>query len=220
MPTHLLIGTNRGIGLELTRQLVTRGDTVLAACRTASDPLRQLDVEIIENVDITGQAGLEHLAASVSDRTIDNLWVVAGVLRRVHLEDLDLDEIRSQFEINALGPLRAVAALVDRLPNGSKIGLLTSRMGSIDDNTSGAHYAYRMSKAALNMAGRSLSVDLAPRGVSVAILHPGYVRTDMTQGRGLIDADESARGLIARMDELTPETTGRFWHQQGYELPW
>lgn len=220
MHTHLVIGGNRGIGLELCRQLSARGDEVIAACRKTNETLAGLGAEVIEGVDITSQGDLAHLVTSLGDRPIHTLWVVAGILRRVGLDDLDLDEIRQQFETNALGPLRVVAALADKLPQGAKVGLLTSRMGSVEDNTSGAHYAYRMSKAALNMAGRSLAVDLAPRKVAVSLLHPGFVRTDMTGGRGLIDVDESAAGLIARMDELTLETSGGFWHQQGQRLPW
>lgn len=93
-------------------------------------------------------------------------------------------------------------------------------MGSIGDNGSGGHYGYRMSKAALNMAGVSLAHDLRPRGIAVAILHPGYVRTDMTGGGGHIDPPEAARGLLQRLDELTLESTGSFWHANGERLPW
>jgi NAD(P)-dependent dehydrogenase (short-subunit alcohol dehydrogenase family) len=103
---------------------------------------------------------------------------------------------------------------------GTKIGIVTSRMGSIADNTSGSRYGYRMSKAAVNMAGVSLSRDLAERGVAVALLHPGYVRTGMTGGHGLVDADEAAGGLLARMDALSMDTSGTFWHAQGEVLPW
>ena len=93
-------------------------------------------------------------------------------------------------------------------------------MGSIDDNDSGGSYAYRMSKSAVNAAGKSLSIDLKPKGIAVAILHPGWVRTDMTGHGGLIDPDESAAGLIQRMEELTLETSGTFWHTNGEKLPW
>ncbi len=144
----------------------------------------------------------------------------AGVLTRETLADLSADRIRWQFEVNALAPLRTVAALRSRLVPGAKVGILTSRMGSVSDNTSGSMYGYRMSKAAVNAAGKSLSVDLHADGVAVALLHPGYVRTAMTGGNGYVDADHAAGGLIARLDELTLETTGRFWHADGPELPW
>ena len=98
--------------------------------------------------------------------------------------------------------------------------MITSRMGSLSDNTSGGSYGYRMSKAALNAASVSLAQDLAPKQIAVAILHPGWVRTEMTGGNGLCEPSESARGLIARIDELTAETSGSFWHANGERLPW
>ena len=106
------------------------------------------------------------------------------------------------------------------MSQGSKVGIITSRMGSIADNDSGGSYAYRMSKAAVNAAGKSLSIDLKPKGIAVAILHPGWVRTDMTGHGGLIDADESAKGLLDRMAELNLDNSGTFWHMNGEVLPW
>jgi NAD(P)-dependent dehydrogenase (short-subunit alcohol dehydrogenase family) len=132
----------------------------------------------------------------------------------------DLDAVRAQFELNAIAPLFLTRALASRLHPGSKIALITSRMGSIGDNSSGRYYGYRMSKAALNAAGVSLAHDLKPRGVAVVILHPGSVRTEMTRGQGMIEPDESVRGLLQRIDELKIETTGRFLHQNGEILPW
>jgi NAD(P)-dependent dehydrogenase (short-subunit alcohol dehydrogenase family) len=111
-------------------------------------------------------------------------------------------------------------ALLGNLDEGSKVGIITSRMGSIADNDSGGSYGYRMSKAAVNAAGKSLAIDLKPRGIAVGILHPGWVRTDMTGRNGLIDANESAKGLLARMDELNLDNTGTFWHANGELLPW
>ena len=151
---------------------------------------------------------------------MDLLVLVAGLLRSVPLDPLDVASIREQFEVNALAPLRIAAAVCERIPKGGKIALLTSRMGSIADNSSGAHYGYRMSKAALNAAGKSLAIDLAPRGVSVGIYHPGYVRTRMTGNSGLMDADESARLLLAHMDALDASRSGVFLHANGETLPW
>ena len=220
MPTTLVVGANRGIGLELCRQLRDRGDRVIAACRRTSPALQQLAVEVVQGVDVTSDSAVASLSDTLAGRRIDVLWVVAGILRRVHLSHLDFDEMRAQYETNALGPLRVVTALMGQLPPGGKIALLTSRMGSIADNDSGAHYAYRMSKAALNMAGHSLAIDLAPKEIAVALLHPGWVRTDMTGGSGLIEASESATGLIARVDALDLTNSGQFWHQEGQILPW
>ena len=223
MPTVLIIGANRGIGLEMTRILAERGDAVIAACRTPSPALKALatahDVRIESDVDVADDA-LGGLPARLGQTRLDVLIHNAGILRAETLDALDLDSIRAQFEINTLGPLKTVAALRGHLADGARVGLVTSRMGSIGDNTSGSRYGYRMSKAALNMAGVSLAHDLRPAKVAVALLHPGFVKTDMTRGMGNVSADEAARGLIARIDELTLETSGGFWHAQGQMLPW
>lgn len=142
----------------------------------------------------------------------------AGILTRESLDDLDFNRIRWQFEVNALGPLRVTTTLLDNLGEGSKVAIITSRMGSIGDNTSGSRYGYRMSKAAVNIAGVSLAHDLRDRGIAVAILHPGFVRTDMTNHNGNIDPPEAAKGLLARIDELTLETSGGLWHASGVDL--
>ncbi|MEL6543221.1 MAG: SDR family oxidoreductase [Myxococcota bacterium] len=217
----VVIGSNRGIGLEIVRQLSARGEVVIAVCRSSSQELRGIEqVEVREGIDITDSASLRALADSLGEGALDSLWVVAGVLRRVTLSPLDLEEIRKQFEINALGPLNAVATLRSTLKRPSKVALLTSRMGSIADNTSGGSYGYRMSKAALNMAGRSLAHDLDTDRIALALLHPGYVKTDMTGGNGNLSPEESAKGLITQMDALTQERSGVFLHQNGDELPW
>lgn len=223
MANIAILGANRGIGLELARQLTERGDHVHAACRTSSAALDALSGEhlrVHSRIDITDPTALARFAAALGPESLDGLVVMAGILERVGLERLDVEAIRRQFEVNALGPLQAVYALQVCLREGARIGLVTSRMGSIADNTSGGSYGYRMSKAALNMAGRSLAIDLEDRGVAVVLLHPGWVRTDMTGGTGQIDVDEAAAGLIRRLDELTLEDSGSFVHQNGERLPW
>ena len=220
MATAVIIGANRGIGFELARQLKDRGESVVAVCRKASEELAKLGVEVIERVDVTDERSLARLVEALGSRTIDVLINNAGVLSDESLVDLDVDRIRCQFEINSLGPLRVTAALRGNLDRGSKVAIVTSRMGSIEDNTSGGRYGYRMSKAAVNMAGRSLAHDLKEAGVAVVLLHPGFVRTDMTGHQGLIDPPESAAGLIARIDELTLETSGTFRHTNGETIPW
>ncbi len=220
MSLSIVTGANRGIGLALTKALVQRGATVLAACRTSSPELAKLGVEVVEGVEVNDDEGVARLATAVGQRDIELLINNAGVLRQESLEALDLDSIREQFEINALAPLRVTAALRKQLKKGCKVALITSRMGSIDDNSSGGYYGYRMSKAALNMAGKSLSHDLRAAGVSVAILHPGMVKTDMVKGHGQVEPDDAARNLLARIDALTAETSGGFWHANGERLPW
>jgi NAD(P)-dependent dehydrogenase (short-subunit alcohol dehydrogenase family) len=145
----------------------------------------------------------------------------AGILENVSLKNLDFNSIRQQFEVNALGSLRLTQALLVNLKQGSKVIMMTSRMGSIEDNTSGGSYGYRMSKVALSMAGKSLSVDLKPQRIAVAILHPGLVKTRMT---GFTDSgitpEQAVKGLLARIDELNLKNTGTFWHSNGEILPW
>lgn len=217
----LVIGANRGIGLEICRQLARRGDAVHAACRTRSDELEAIGgVTVHDGIDVTDREALARLAGSLGRDSLDWLLVVAGILQRVSLEDLDVEAIRRQLEVNAIGPLVATQTLMPCLSRGAKVGLVTSRMGSIEDNSSGGSYGYRMSKVALNMAGRSLAHDLAPQQIAVRLLHPGYVRTDMTGGTGNVAPDEAAAGLIARIDELTLETSGSFVHASGEPLPW
>ena len=223
MSTVLITGANRGIGLEMCRQCKARGDTVIAVCRKRSSELEALDVEIVDSVDVRKPEDLKALRKTLDDRQIDILMNVAGVLSNQTLGDIDdeaLEQIHLQFDTNAVAPLLVTQALMDLIPEGGKVGILTSRMGSIADNDSGGRYGYRMSKAAVNAAGKSLAVDLKPRGISVALLHPGFVRTDMTGHQGLLDADESVRGLLTRMDELTLEDSGSFRHQNGETLPW
>jgi len=220
MAVALVTGANRGIGLELCRQLKARGDTVIGACRGTSAALAALDIEVLDGVDVSEGDAVSSLAERLGGRQLDLLVNNAGILQRVDLETLDLDSCRRQFEVNALGPLRVTQAVLPFLSEGAKVAIVTSRMGSIADNTSGSHYGYRMSKAAVNIAGVSLARDLAPRGISVALLHPGYVRTGMTRGQGYVEPAEAATGLIARIDALSLSTTGGFWHANGERLPW
>jgi NAD(P)-dependent dehydrogenase (short-subunit alcohol dehydrogenase family) len=221
MTLSVVTGANRGIGLALCAELAKRGHHVVAACRKSSPELAKLGVEVVEGVDVATEAGIAALVKAVGDRSIDLLVNNAGILVwGDQLGGLNVEGIRKQFEVNALAPLRVTDALRERLPKGAKVALITSRMGSIDDNTSGARYGYRMSKAALNMAGKSLAVDLKERGVAVAILHPGMVKTDMIGGNGQVEPADAAKGLLARVDELTLATSGGFWHMNGERLPW
>lgn len=221
MARYVVVGANRGIGLELTRQLAARGDAVVAACRSANPELRETGAEVHENVDVTDDGSVERfVAATKAGGPVDVLVHVSGILIPDNYDALDFDDIRQQFEVNTLGPLRVARAFAPFMKTGGKIGILSSRVGSLTDNTSGGNYGYRISKTAVNMAGRNLAYDLQSLGIAVLLLHPGYVRTDMTGGRGHIAPDESARGLIQRLDELGMEQTGTFWHADGSQLPW
>jgi NAD(P)-dependent dehydrogenase (short-subunit alcohol dehydrogenase family) len=219
----VITGGNRGIGLELARQLAARGNQVAVVCRQASSGLEDLGVEIIDGIDVSDPDAMIKLRERIGDRRIDLLVNNAGVLRRDQLDQIDnagVDDILLQFTVNSIGPLLVTQALLPCLETGAKVGIVSSRMGSVADNTSGGYYGYRMSKAAANMVGASLARDLAEQGVAVAVLHPGYVRTDMTGGQGDVDTGQAAAGLLARLDELTLETSGGFWHANGEALSW
>jgi NAD(P)-dependent dehydrogenase (short-subunit alcohol dehydrogenase family) len=220
MATVLVTGANRGIGFSLAKLLKARGDTVVAACRRETPELLQLGVEVEAGVDVTLDKSVNILAEKLKGRRLDLLINNAGLLASESLERLDFASIQRQMEVNAYGPLRVTHKLAGLLGPGAKVALITSRMGSIADNSSGGMYGYRMSKAALNAAGKSLAHDLAGRGVSVAILHPGYVKTEMTDNHGTVLPDDAARQLLARIDALTPQTSGTFWHANGEVLPW
>jgi NAD(P)-dependent dehydrogenase (short-subunit alcohol dehydrogenase family) len=218
--TTLVTGANRGIGYELAKQSKARGQNVIAVCRGSSKELDGLAVQVESGIDISKPADVADLAKRVSGVNIDCLIANAGILRADSLDKLDFDSIVEQFQVNALGALRTVHALAGRLSPGAKVALITSRMGSIGDNGSGGFYGYRMSKAALNAAGVSLARDLAKRNIAVAVLHPGYVKTDMTGNSGGIAPHDAAAQLLARIDDLNLENTGTFWHANGEVLPW
>ena len=216
-----MTGANRGIGLAYCRQLHSRGDQVIAVCRQSSDQLDALGVRIESGIELTSADSVAALVNGLGDQKLDCVILNAGILQSMGLNDLDPDSIRQQFEVNALAPLLLARALAPLMPEGSKLALMTSRMGSIEDNTSGGSYGYRMSKVALNIAGKSLAVDLKTSGIAVAILHPGLVKTRMIKfNPSGISPEESVQGLIARIDALTLENSGSFWHANGTLLPW
>jgi len=223
MNTVLITGANRGIGLALTRQFRARGDEVVAVCRQGSEALEATGARIEAGIDVTDDAAIAALSQRLSGVRIDILVLNAGILAREALGGIDaagFDSMRRQFEVNALGPLRVAQALLERLADGAKIGIITSRMGSVADNGSGGRYGYRASKAAVNAIGKSLAVDLQPRGIAVFLLHPGYVATDMVGGTGDVTPEQAAARLVERLDSLTLEDTGTFWHANGEPLPW
>ena len=219
----LVTGANRGIGLELVRQLREGGYGVVAACRTSSaelDALREPSqaslgtVCVREGVEVTDPAALRRLGASLEGRPLSLLVANAGVLTVERMDDeaWDYDRMLTTIDTNAMGPLMLARELRSALAAGSKCVLVSSLMGSLADNTSGGMYSYRMSKAAANMAFRSMAHDLKPAGIACGIVHPGFVRTDMTAPFGFpggISAAEAAAGVIARIGELSLETAGR-----------
>ena len=221
MTVCLITGSNRGIGLEYCRQLNQRGDEVIATCRSSSKKLRDLGVQVISGMDVRSEKSITNLKNELQEKKIDILILNAAIAENNTFENLDSESLKLQFEINAISPLCFTRSMFSNLKKGSKVVLMTSRMGSIADNSSGGSYGYRMSKVALCMAGKSLSIDLKPFGISVALLHPGLVSTRMTgfTPNG-ISPRESVKGLINRIDSLTLKSSGTFWHSDGEILPW
>ena len=221
MKIVVITGANRGIGLELVKKYVSNGDRVFALCRNPSSKLQSLDCKIIENIDVTEFKSLNEAKDQITGN-IDILINNAGIMRdeSFPLDENDFSSIREQFEVNALAPLKVVSTFENQLSAGAKIAMITSRMGSITDNTSGGRYGYRASKTALNMLSTSLSEDLKAREVSVGIFHPGWVQTDMTGGTGHLTAEQSAANLFQRIEELSLNSTGQFLHSNGENLPW
>lgn len=220
MANVVITGANRGIGLELVRLYLQRGDHVWGVCRASSSELDESGATVVDGVELSELTNLASQIQAIVNLEIDVLINNAGILRNEQLSDINVGTMEEQYRINAIAPLVLTDLLKDNFKLGSKVGLITSRMGSMADNGSGGRYGYRMSKAALNAAGVSLAHDLKPMGVAVAILHPGYVQTGMVGFRGDVSAKASATRLQARMDAVNMENTGTFWHANGEELPW
>lgn len=229
----LITGTSRGLGLEFTRQYLERGDRVFAMLRHPgeSKELDALAAKFPERLtqiagDVTDDPSIEAARAKVASATgaLDILINNAGTYPKSGggLADLDLAEIRSVYDVNAVGPLRVTRAFLALLKKGSgpRVIGITSLMGSIEDNSSGGSWAYRMSKAALNMANRNLAIDLRGDGIACVVLHPGWVRTDMGGPNAPLTPQESVASMIRTIDALTPEKSGGFYDREGQPLPW
>lgn len=227
-----MTGANRGIGLELVRQLRDRGDHV-EACARAPERARELqalagDRVRIHALDVTDAATVRAVANALTDVALDLVLNVAGVYGgpRQSLaqmaEDLELRDVADTFDVNAMGALRVAVALLPHLRRGKakKLVHLTSGMGSISDNTSGGYYAYRMSKAALNMMSRSLAVDLRPEGIASYVINPGWVQTDMGGAGAPTPVADSVRGILREIDRATLDDSGEFLNWRGNRYAW
>ncbi|MGH3555967.1 MAG: 1-hydroxy-2-glutathionyl-2-methyl-3-butene dehydrogenase [Mycobacterium sp.] len=226
MTTTLVVGADKGIAHAIARQLHARGDEVVAACLFDGAELTAEGITVEPEVDVTSDDSVRGLAKrlTAAGTKLGAVYHVAGVMWLDELGSIDYDSMRRQIEINTIGPLRTIEAVRDLLEPGAKVGIVTSRVGSLGDNTSGGMYGYRISKAAANMVGLNLHHDLSKSGVSVLMLHPGMVATDLTKDypgdHSYITPEQAAGGLIADMDRLTPESAGRFQHSDGSYLPW
>ena len=224
----LITGANRGIGLEFTKQYAADGWNVLACCRhpqSALDlqALAQANANIkIQPLDVADFAQIDALALQLKDESIDVLINNAGVYPHSSFGDTNYDDWAAAFKVNSMAPLKMAEAFMQHISRSQlkKIATLTSKMGSLDDNTSGESYSYRSSKTAVNMVMKSLSIDLKPYGISVVTLHPGWVQTNMGGSNALVSAQTSVTGLRKVIDGLSLATTGRFIAYDGKAINW
>lgn len=230
MATYFITGCNRGLGLEMARQLVQRGERVIATCRdiaTASDltelALRSQGLSLIE-MDMASLESMTEAVALLNEEPIDVFINNAGIYgpRDANFGNVAGAEMAQVLHVNAIAPLQLTQLLITSLRNGQgkKLAYVSSKMGSIADNGRGGSYIYRCSKTALNSVVKTLAVDLAAEGFVAAALHPGWVRTDMGGPNGLIDAEESVGGMLQVIDALSPATTGEFINYNGTAIPW
>jgi len=223
----LITGANRGIGLEFTRQYLADGWQVIACCRkpAAANELQVLSAQgqlIIEELDVVDFAQIDRLAEKLEGQAIDVLINNAGIYRGSAFGTLDYTAWAESFKVNSMAPLKMAEAFVGHIAAGQlkKIATITSKMGSIDDNTSGGGYIYRSSKTAVNMVMKSLAIDLQPKGISAVTLHPGWVQTDMGGSNALIDTRQSVSGMREVIEKLTLANSGRFIAYDGKEIAW
>ncbi|MGH8130379.1 MAG: SDR family oxidoreductase [Steroidobacteraceae bacterium] len=231
MPSVLVTGANRGLGLEFARQYATEGWQVFAACRSpdAAKELQRLAAEgggriRVLAMDVTDAASIRSAADALDGEAIDLLLNNAGVggPRNERLGGLDYAAWARVLDVNTLGPMRVVEAFVENVVRSQlkRIVTITSGMGSLADNTSGDSYAYRSSKAAVNMVMKSLAIDLAPRAITCIVVNPGWVRTDMGGPRGKLSPAESIKALRSVIAALRPEDSGRFLNWDGKPYSW
>jgi NAD(P)-dependent dehydrogenase (short-subunit alcohol dehydrogenase family) len=221
----VVTGANRGIGLEIVRQLRARGDEVDAACRHPehAKELRDLGGRV-HRCDVADDASVRAFAAELGNAAIDLVINNAGVSGGSHqqLRDMDFAEAVRTYEVDALGPLRVSLALLPnvRRGNAKKLAHITSGLGSIGDNRSGGFYGYRMAKAALNMASKSLAVELRGEGIVSVVVNPGWVQTDMGGKSAAVPVSDSVRGILHAIDNATLDQTGEFLDWKGGHYPW
>ena len=231
MPTVLVTGASRGLGLEFVRQYLAEGYAVIAACRNpeTASALHQLERDskgMLTSVelDVADGASVKQAAARVPTSTIDILINSAGVIgaRGQTIGSLDYTDWTHVLEVNVLGPARVSEAFLDRVARSGKrlIVTITSGMGSLADNTSGGYIPYRTSKAAVNMLMRSAAIDLKPRGITCIVLNPGWVKTDMGGPNAQLTPEESVGAMRRLIAKLGPGDSGRFYNYDGREYPW
>ncbi|KAH0847760.1 C-factor [Fonsecaea pedrosoi] len=232
MPTAIVTGANSGIAHAFANILCDEGYTVYAVDRDSGNGLQALKAKKahVAEVDVTSPESIQKFKDTLGDTAVDLLLNIAGVAASSEDDSLttsNLQVFQRTFAVNTFGVFLLTQALLHNILKASKpkIGIVSSRVGSVGDNSSGGHYAYRSSKAAVNSIGKSMAMDLKDKGVTVMLLHPGYVRTNLLPGAKMppetVEPDEAARKLwVNIVSQKTIDDTGKFWHREGFELPW
>jgi NAD(P)-dependent dehydrogenase (short-subunit alcohol dehydrogenase family) len=231
MPSTLITGANRGLGLEFARQYLADGWQVYAACRDPSSAFELGHVADgsggrlqVLSLDVTDLASVMAAALELRGKPIDLLLNNAGVggPRGQTIGNIDYETWGHVLDVNTLGPMRVAEAFVDNVAQSERklIVTITSGMGSITDNTSGGAFAYRSSKAAVNMVMRSLAIDLAPRGITCVVINPGWVQTDMGGQHARLTTSESVAAMRHLIDKLGPAESGKFFNYDAREYAW
>jgi NAD(P)-dependent dehydrogenase (short-subunit alcohol dehydrogenase family) len=231
MPSVLVTGTNRGLGLEFARQYAADGWEVYATCREPSKARELLAlagsspgrVKVLA-MDVADAASVRKAAAELRDTKIDILVNNAGIegKSRQRLGNIDYDAWREVLDVNVLGAMRVTEALCDQVARSERklVVTITSGMGSLSDNTSGGSIAYRSSKAAVNMVMRSNAIDLAPLGITCVVVNPGWVLTDMGGPNARMTPEASIAAMRRLFERMEPGDSGKFFNYDGTEYPW
>ena len=223
MPTVLITGANRGVGLALARQFLSNGYDVIGTAREPdkADELKAAGAKTMQ-LDVADPNSIAALKAGLGDTPLDYLVNNAGIASSTALGDLDYGEFEHVLRVNTIAPLRIIEALTDNVAAGDKKGIanLTSKMGSLEVTDAPSALIYRTSKAALNMALRTAARSLAGQGISVLTLHPGWGKTDMGGPNALVSPEDSAAGLYKVITGTAPATELRFFDYEGNILPW
>jgi NAD(P)-dependent dehydrogenase (short-subunit alcohol dehydrogenase family) len=232
MPNLLITGANRGIGLEFAKQYAEAGWHVFACYRNPdkAEALKQLALQhngllSMHTLDVADFEQIEKVAMELASQKIDLLLNNAGIYPDTGnsgFGNINYEAWTHAFRVNSMAPLKIAEKFARQVASSQqkKIVSITSKMGSIADNTGGGSYLYRSSKAALNMIVKSLSIDLASRGIITAVLHPGWVQTDMGGSQALITVQQSVAGMRRVIEQLTPSSSGKFYDYEGKEIPW
>jgi len=223
--TVFITGANRGIGLALAQNFSEAGYEVIGTARKPdqADALKETGARV-EQLDVTDQASVDAMAQSLADVPIDILINNAGIIGEDNkdLASLDVENVALVLNVNTLGPVRVMKALFPNVQSGEqkKIVNISSMMGSMEMNTWGCCAGYRASKSALNSINKTFAMNYGQLGVTFVVMHPGYVKTDMNEGKGSITPQQSAAGLVKVITDLDASDNGHFYDWQGNELPW